>query len=239
MYSFSGRVRYSECDEKKHLTVSSLLDYFQDCSTFQAESLGTGLDYVDAHRACWIVLFWQIQIERLPRFNETITTATWPYRFDKLFGCRNFKMEDEAGALLACASSVWVYYDMEKGRPVRIPQEMIKVYEHEIDPALPLPEVPRKIVLPEELAAGEPFAVHPSDIDTNHHVNNGRYVRYALTQLPEGFPVRELRVEYVRAALLGDVITPFVSASDTEAVVKLAAADGTPYANVQFFSGTL
>ena len=31
MYSFSNRVRYSEVNSEKELTLPSLLDYLQDC----------------------------------------------------------------------------------------------------------------------------------------------------------------------------------------------------------------
>ena len=43
MYSFEGRVRYSECDDAGRLSLVSLINYFQDCSTFQSESLGLGI----------------------------------------------------------------------------------------------------------------------------------------------------------------------------------------------------
>ena len=43
-YSFSGRVRYSEIGENGLLTLPGVLNYFQDCSTFQSEQLGYGMD---------------------------------------------------------------------------------------------------------------------------------------------------------------------------------------------------
>ena len=45
-------------------------------------------------------------------------------------------------------------------------------------------------------------------LDTNHHVNNGQYVRMATAYLPETFAIRELRVEYRSQAMLGDTIRP-------------------------------
>ena len=39
MYTFDGRIRYSEVDRKRALTVEKLIDYFQDCSSFQSEDL--------------------------------------------------------------------------------------------------------------------------------------------------------------------------------------------------------
>ena len=44
MYSFDSRVRFSEVDETQELRVTSLINFFQDCSTFQSESIGLGID---------------------------------------------------------------------------------------------------------------------------------------------------------------------------------------------------
>ena len=45
MYSFQTRVRYSECNNHHEATLTALLDYLQDCCTFQSEDLGIGLDF--------------------------------------------------------------------------------------------------------------------------------------------------------------------------------------------------
>ena len=42
MYEFDSRVRYSEVDHHGTMTVPALINYFQDCSTFQSEDLGIG-----------------------------------------------------------------------------------------------------------------------------------------------------------------------------------------------------
>ena len=43
-YQFQSRIRYSEIGEDKRLTLPGLINYFQDCSTFQSETLGNGVD---------------------------------------------------------------------------------------------------------------------------------------------------------------------------------------------------
>lgn len=37
MYQFESRVRYSEVDSERHLTLPAVMDYLQDCCTFQSE----------------------------------------------------------------------------------------------------------------------------------------------------------------------------------------------------------
>ena len=48
-YSFSGRVRYSEIGENGLLTLPGVLNYFQDCSTFQSEEVGLGTKGVERY----------------------------------------------------------------------------------------------------------------------------------------------------------------------------------------------
>ena len=46
MYTFDGRVRYSECDEHRNITLLSMINYLQDCTTFHSESIGRGIEYM-------------------------------------------------------------------------------------------------------------------------------------------------------------------------------------------------
>ena len=67
-------------------------------------------------------------------------------------------------------------------------------------------------------------------IDTNHHVNNAQYVEIAREVLPAGLFIRELRVEYKKAAILGDQIIPRVSAEADCYTVALCDTEGRPSA---------
>ena len=62
MYSFESRIRYSETGSDGKLTILSLMDYFQDCSTLQSEDLGVGLSYLLERNMVWVVSSWQIAI---------------------------------------------------------------------------------------------------------------------------------------------------------------------------------
>ena len=44
MYTFESRVRFSEADHTELLTLPGLVNYFQDCSTFQSEDIGYGVE---------------------------------------------------------------------------------------------------------------------------------------------------------------------------------------------------
>ena len=132
MYSFSNRVRYSEVNSEKELTLPSLLDYLQDCCTFESEDFGVGVDYLAKEQVAWILSSWEIKVYRYPQMGQHIKVSTWPYAFRGFYGYRNFCIEGEDGEIFAEANSVWVFMDTEKMRPARVSERMQEVYIPEI-----------------------------------------------------------------------------------------------------------
>ena len=124
MYEFDSRVRYSEVDHHGTMTVPALINYFQDCSTFQSEDLGIGTTVLKEEKRAWLLSYWQVILNRKPELGEKITIGTFATEFKGLFGNRNFYMKDADGKYLACANSVWAFIDTETGRPTRPQQRM-------------------------------------------------------------------------------------------------------------------
>ncbi len=232
-YTFDGRIRYSETGPDKKLTLMSLVDYFQDCSTFHSEDSGLGLDYLRQTDRAWMIVFWQIDIERLPSLCENVTTGTSAYEFKGFYGLRNFDMKDASGAYLAKANSVWVLMDMNSQKPCAVDRQEMAAYGP-LSEKLDMEYLPRKIRRPSDYEQMPSFPVGMHHLDTNQHVNNGQYIGMAEEYLPKGFPIRRFCVEYCRQAHLHDEIFPRVTRTDHEVTVMLCGADEKPYAIVKF-----
>lgn len=232
MYTMESRIRYSETDHTETLTLPALVNYFQDCSTFQSEDIGLGIDVLKERGKVWILSSWQIEVKRYPRFGECVKTQTWANGFNGFYGTRNFRMETTAGEVLAYANSVWVFMDIRTGRPLRPEAEDVEAYQAE--KPLEMEKVSRKIQLPERTEERTEVPVRRDQIDTNEHVNNCQYIQMAVEVMPECARVGKIRVEYKKSAVLGDVIYPRVAASEERDVVELCGADGKPYAVVEF-----
>lgn len=231
MYQMTAKVRMSEADHTKTITFPAIVNYFQDCSTFQSEALGVGFAHLEARKKAWVLNAWQIEVDRYPAIGEEVTVSTWSTGFDKLYGYRNFLMCDKEGRHLAWANSVWVFMDLEKGRPVRPEAWDIAVYGEE--EALPMAYAPRKIKLAGEGTKAEPYPVRKSDIDPNEHVNNCRYIQMALDALPEETGFRQVRVEYKKSAVAGDIIYPWIARESERILVLLCDGGKKPYAVVE------
>lgn len=211
MYHYNSRIRYSELDETGHLKIEALLDYFQDCSTFQSEDIGLGVEYLKSRHMVWVMSSWQIVVERYPELGEMVTVGTAPYDFKGFIGYRNFLMTDEKGERLACANTIWSLLDTESAKPVRVTEEMAKKYA--MEPKLLMDYAPRRIQLPGEGEKGEPVQVRAHHLDTNHHVNNGQYIRIAMDSLSKGFQIRQLRAEYKKQVFLNDILIPYITST--------------------------
>lgn len=232
IFQFDAHVRYSEVDHRGLLTLPKLIDYFQDCSTFQSEALGVGMLWLKEHRRAWVLTHWQIVVERYPRLAEPITVGTFASSFKGLTATRYFFLKDATGEIIAKANSSWALLDLEKGRLTRPAPEDTDAYG--VHDPLPMPEEDRRVRMPDTLDALDPITVLRYQIDTNEHVNNSQYVQMALELLPRDIEHARVRVDYKHAAVLGDTIYPKIAREEGRAVIALCSADDQPYAIVEF-----
>lgn len=231
-YTFDTRIRYSECDHRGTLTLPGIINYLQDCSTFQSEDIGFGVKKIKEQKRAWILSYWQIVVERYPKMMERVTVGTFASKFKGIIGERNFFLNDAEGRRIVSAASVWVHMDTERMRPVRPSEEEINAYGEE-EP-LDMEYEGRKIVLPEHIKELESFPIRRYHIDTNEHVNNCQYVQMALEMIPADKIIRQVRVEYRKSAVYGDVIYPKLAEAVDCTVVELCDAQGNIFAVVEF-----
>lgn len=228
MYSFDSRVRYSETGENGRLSIRGMIDYMQDCSTFQSEDAGVGVRYFEESHKAWMLSSWRIRIRQMPRLGERIRVGTWPTSFKGLHGFRDFLISSPEGEVLVQAHSVWFLYDTQKNVPLRVGDIDREPYGA-TEPPLDMGPDPGRIKLPdpEHFTEGEPVRIQPHHLDTNHHVNNAWYVEFAKGAIPQLCEIREIRAEYKKAALLGDVLIPRIAADPQGGrIVVLAGENG-------------
>lgn len=234
MYSYETRVRYSEVSETRDATLISIINWFQDCCTFEAEDRGVGVDWLNEKHTVWMLTGWQIRINRRPRYCEKLKVTTWACGFRYFIGKRNFTIENaETGELLVYAYSEWAYVNTLTGMPEKnVPEEEFEAYG--MKEPLDKDFENGKLKAPDDdlLKAGTPITVTDQYIDTNHHVNNGQYIAIAMTALPEEMlkkadGLKSFRAEYKLQSVKGDVLYPYYMAEESsdKAVVVLKDDD--------------
>ena len=60
MYEMKIKVRYSEVDQSGVARLHQILEYFQDCGTFQAVEFGFGVDEDQMNHRAWYLIAWYV-----------------------------------------------------------------------------------------------------------------------------------------------------------------------------------
>ncbi len=177
------RVRSYEVGPGDRLFLRHLCNYLQEAAANHASIMGFSIRELDSLQFTWVLLRLQVEIFRYPSWQEEVHIETWPAGVEGRFAYRDFLLSDGQGNLLARATSSWLMIHLESRRPVPIPEEVIRLHIPERPRALTTP-FPR-IRPPKEPPQKEQiFPVMFSDIDLNQHVNNTRYLDWALELTP-------------------------------------------------------
>ena len=235
-------VHYYEADSSRKLILPALIQYFEDIAILHSSCAGLDLAWYDDNHCGWMLLKWDIAIHSLPVFGDTVTIGTRVHSMKRFLADREFTMTAEDGTLLAEGRSNWLLVDTDKRRPLRIQDKQYEGFRvtKELEPDFitiedvsPVMDVPPVGVEANGVDVngvgdheGDPNLIRTavrttnSDIDTNSHVNNVRYINWALDSLPSDFAFAHtsvsLKAQYRKELAIGceaEVLTFIDSAS--------------------------
>ena len=232
MYTYKTKVSYSRLDKDGRVPYHEILNYLQDCSTFQSEELGVGTEYLKARNRAWVLLAYKIQILGELRLGEEIELGTCPTDFGKVMATRQFFIKDKNGAFIVKAESIWSLIDISQRIPIRIMEEDVSKYEKDV--AFDSIGISRKIRFSGQKEKIGEFSVRGFDIDTNGHMNNANYLRMIYDYIPKDADYNQLEIVYNKEALEGEKIicTKYDEAEGLG--MSLESASGEIHAQLRF-----
>ncbi len=227
-------IHYYEVDKNQNATPISILNYLEDAAVSHSEAVGLGIKQLQADGVAWVLTRWQLKMDRYPKWNEQIQVQTWPSSFVRFYATREFSISDSAGIEIGRASSLWVFLHIAKKRPLRIPDSFQGDYGLDAAKAL----VVQNSELPEvESDDFQEFMVRRSDIDSNNHVNNTRYVEWILETVPHA--VNEIcELGYLEIAYKQETGYGMPVRTDVEPIVNSADLNEFAHTIRQGNSGT-
>ncbi|HQO83192.1 MAG TPA: thioesterase [Synergistales bacterium] len=181
-YRIDFRVGHSEVGAHGRMRVVNAVNRFQDIAGEHADSLGLGVRDLLSKGYTWVLYRMRLTFSWVAVAGEDLTIRTW-YRPERnLYSLRNFSMEDAGGERIIFGESSWVVLDLKKGRPVRLSAAMPASYEENRsgDFSTGFREIPELDEPDTEIQ----FNVRLHDLDINRHVNNARYLEWALEAIP-------------------------------------------------------
>ena len=232
MYTYKTMVSFSRLDREGKVPCHEILNYLQDCSTFQSQSLGVGAEYLKKKNRAWVLLAYKIQIVRELRLGEEIEVGTCPTDFGKIMATRQFFIKDKDGEFIVKAESIWSLIDIKKRMPVRITDDDVNKYRKET--AFDSIGVSRKISFSGQKESIGKVEVQSIDIDTNGHVNNANYLRMIYDYLPKNETYNQLEIVYNKEALEGETIICTKYKEEDGLGISMESADGEIHAQIRF-----
>lgn len=200
-------IYYCDSDKYGRVTPISLLTYMGETSSLHSDSLGVGIDELRKYDYGWILNRWKVKFSKYPKVKDKIIIETWTSGFDKFYATREFVIYDEKKEELVRATTLWVFLNTVKKRPIRIPKEFNSKYNI-IDEKLfnDYYEFGNDF----EVNKFANFNVRKSDIDYNNHVNNVNYLNWILEVVPENmdkdYVLTELDIQYKKEIKSGQSI---------------------------------
>ena len=104
MYHLNHKVRYSEISADGYVDIAQVVNYLQDCSTFESFSVGDTIENQKAGRYAWMLAAWQVEVERFPKMYEDIVISSWHYGHKGILANRNFDICDVDGNRIVSAN---------------------------------------------------------------------------------------------------------------------------------------
>ena len=201
-------VMFFETDIKEKIAPGYLLAFFQDTAINHSDSLGYGMKKLIAEGRGWAILNWHIVVDKMPSTGEKVKVTTWCGKCGRYQAERSFTAENENGETLAYAVTNWAFIDLEKRRPAVIPPDMEEIFKSDIPNVIENEKYRIKKPAEDEFAYGTSFVVSRSDLDTNGHVNNTRYLVWATDcvedEIYNNYNLCDIKVTYRKEARNGD-----------------------------------
>ncbi len=204
-FSVDYRIPFYEVDDRGQVKLPHLLSFCLDMSGLQSASLGlSDQKLFDDRGWVWIVTDYDMHIERLPRYNETVRVTTEATAYNKFFCYRNFYIRTLAGDELLTIHTIFVLMDMKTRKVQRVPESLVAPYGAPFTKSMQ--RGPKFVALGE--AKERPYHVRYFDLDMNGHVNNSKYLEWMYdvlepTLLRQQVP-KHIQLKYVKE-VQGDV----------------------------------
>jgi len=128
VYKHNITVSEETIDAAGHVNNVQYIQWMQDAAVQHSNNTGC-TKLTEAKGTAWVVRTHNIEYFRPAFINDQIAILTWVSNFRKVRSLRKYKfIRDSDGAILAKSETDWVFVDVNNGKPLRIPVDVINTF---------------------------------------------------------------------------------------------------------------
>lgn len=209
-YNKEYEINYYQVDPNLNCSIESVVNILADIGTAQSEELGVGIDYCFTNRRTWVFYQYDIKINKYPSCYDKINVITNPSGFKKFYASREYSIYNKkTQEVLIEGKAIFFLIDIDKRKAIRIPEEEYKIYGIHDDNNKDI--TVERLEKPKDIQYSKELSVRYSDIDSNGHVNNTKYIQWAIEVLPIDFlynhRINRLQVTFEKECKYGTTVT--------------------------------
>ena len=204
-WSRTVKLRTKDVNLFRRLRTSRLLEMLQEASIAHTEELGWTRETTLDRGFLWVVAMQQLQVIRMPEYDETVTLRSWPGPMMHVLYPRQYLLEDEEGNALVRGSAIWTLVDTETRAMADPDAHGVVIEGARTGLDYPLPG----LVHDEDCDRTSSFTAPFSYCDHNGHMKNTRYLDVAEDLLAGPAEGRELSVvalQYMAEVRMGETV---------------------------------
>ena len=130
-------IRAFECDPHGRLLPRTLCLLLQETAAAHASELGVAVETLLDRGVAWVLSQLRIAVDRWPAAGETLLIETWPEAASGTRIERRFRLLDGDGKVLGEAITLWLVMDLQRRRPVRLPEYVTATFGTLVGPNRP------------------------------------------------------------------------------------------------------
>ena len=202
------KIRAFDVDANGRLKVNTIIDYFQDAASNDAERLNFGYSNFVPRGLTWVLSWARFEFINYPKFMDEIRIQTWGKKQFKLYSIRDYLLYNSKDEIICKGTSAWLLIDSKSLRPKILFELFPEIKMHDSKDALS--DLPQKIIPAAQTEVIYSTQIRYSDIDLNQHANNASYIKFMLDCFDQEFhkkyTMKTLTVSYNAQSKYGDEI---------------------------------
>lgn len=208
IWETTTKIRAFDVDANDRLKVNTILDYFQDAASNDAERLNFGYSNFVPKGLTWVLSWAKFEFIQFPKFAEEIRIQTWGKKQYKLYSLRDYLLFNSRDEVICKGTSAWLLLDSRSRRPKILPLLFPDIKM--LDSKDALPDLPQKIIPSLKTEIIYSTQIRYSDIDLNQHANNAKYIELLLDCFDKDFhkenTIKSLTAYFIAESKFGDKI---------------------------------
>lgn len=202
-------LRYFEMNKFGEASSTAILTLLEETAADHCYVINHSLYDLEKQNIGWVLLSGFMEMNYYPKYKEKIVIRTWLSKYSTIKGFRENIIYNEQGHIIGKAKGLWVFFDINKRRPVQI-SESIKNKWSYINEDCVNHDITKKIQEISSAKNEKEFMINRYDVDSNLHVNNIRYLQWLIESMPEAvfdnYYLHSIDGRFIAEAQLGDTI---------------------------------